>query len=107
MPIYDYRCDVCDHRVEVVHGLHGHGPRVCPSCGAEGAMRKLLSAPTIVFKGSGWAKKDRSATAAPGKTQAQKSGSEPASSDSKPAESKAAGSQATTSESSAAGAASD
>jgi putative FmdB family regulatory protein len=72
VPTYDYRCGVCGHRVEVVHGLHAHGPKVCPSCGAEGSMRKLLSAPTIVFKGSGWAKKDRAATAAPGKTQADK-----------------------------------
>lgn len=72
MPTYDYRCNACGQRVEVVHGVHAHGPKVCPSCGAEGSMRKLLSAPAIVFKGSGWAKKDRSATAAPGRTQADK-----------------------------------
>ncbi len=41
-------------------------------------MRKLIAAPAVVFKGSGWAKKDRSATAVPGKSQAQKAASEPA-----------------------------
>jgi putative FmdB family regulatory protein len=72
MPIYDYRCDACGHRIEVVHGVHAHGPRTCPSCGAEGGMRKLIAAPAVHFKGSGWAKKDRSATATPGTSQAQK-----------------------------------
>ena len=41
-------------------------------------MRKLIAAPAVHFKGSGWAKKDRSATAVPGTSQAQKGTSEPA-----------------------------
>jgi hypothetical protein len=41
-------------------------------------MRKLIAAPAVHFKGSGWAKKDRSATAVPGTSQAQKTASEPA-----------------------------
>ena len=41
-------------------------------------MRKLIAAPAVHFKGSGWAKKDRSATAVPGTSQAQKAASEPA-----------------------------
>jgi putative FmdB family regulatory protein len=60
MPIYDYDCSSCRHRVEVIHGIHDAGPRFCPSCGAEGTMRKALATPAIHFKGSGWAKKDRS-----------------------------------------------
>ena len=39
-------------------------------------MRKLIAAPAVHFKGSGWAKKDRSATAVPGTSQAQKGTSE-------------------------------
>lgn len=62
MPIYDYDCTNCRHRVEVIHGIHDAGPRFCPSCGAEGTMRKALATPAIHFKGSGWAKKDRSST---------------------------------------------
>lgn len=62
MPIYDYVCSNCKHRVEVIHGINDAGPRFCPSCGHEGTMRKALVSPAIHFKGSGWAKKDRSST---------------------------------------------
>ena len=62
MPIYDYICSNCQHRVEVIHGINDAGPRFCPNCGFEGGMRKALATPAIHFKGSGWAKKDRSST---------------------------------------------
>jgi putative FmdB family regulatory protein len=58
MPRYDYVCVNCGHILEVMHGVHESGPLHCARCGGE--MRKLLSTPAIVFKGSGWAKKDRS-----------------------------------------------
>ena len=57
MPTYDYVCSSCGHEMEVVHGVHGHGPSTCPECG--GPMRKSFTAPAIHFKGSGWAKKER------------------------------------------------
>jgi putative FmdB family regulatory protein len=56
MPIYEYACTACGRSVEVVHGVHAAGPEVCEVCG--GRMRKLVSTPSIHFKGSGWAKKD-------------------------------------------------
>src|SRR5258705_7666250 len=59
MPIYDYVCSSCHRLTEVVHGIAAEGPRFCPECGAEGTMTKVISAPSIHFKGSGWAKKDR------------------------------------------------
>ncbi|HYL41042.1 MAG TPA: FmdB family zinc ribbon protein [Candidatus Binatus sp.] len=59
MPIYDYACSHCGRVTEVIHGINDQGPRFCPNCGAEGTMRKAMSAPAIVFKGSGWAKVDR------------------------------------------------
>jgi putative FmdB family regulatory protein len=68
VPIYDYTCSSCGHLTEVIHGMREGGPRFCPSCGAEGTMRKGFAAPAVHFKGSGWAKKDRSATASPGRT---------------------------------------
>ena len=61
MPTYDYVCSACGHRLEVVHGIHGHGPASCAVCG--GPMRKALNVPAVHFKGSGWAKKDRRAAA--------------------------------------------
>ena len=59
MPIYDYLCTACDHRADILHGINDPGPLYCPSCGAEGAMRKQFAVPAIHYKGSGWAKKDR------------------------------------------------
>ncbi len=56
MPLYDYQCRNCGHIVEVLHGVNDPGPQACTVCG--GQMRKLMSQPAIVFKGSGWAKKD-------------------------------------------------
>jgi putative FmdB family regulatory protein len=58
VPLYDYVCAACGHRVEVVHGIHDRGPTQCPNCHAH-ALRKAITAPAVVFKGSGWAKKDR------------------------------------------------
>ncbi len=59
MPIYDYLCTSCDHRADILHGINDLGPKFCPSCGEEGTMRKQFAVPTVHFKGSGWAKKDR------------------------------------------------
>lgn len=63
MPVYDYICSACRHRTEFIHGINEDGPRFCPACGAENTMRKGFTTPSIVFKGSGWAKKDRATSA--------------------------------------------
>jgi putative FmdB family regulatory protein len=62
MPIYDYRCSSCGQTTEVIHGIDAPIPRFCPACGAEGTLRKTFAAPAVLFKGSGWAKKDRSSS---------------------------------------------
>jgi putative FmdB family regulatory protein len=62
MPLYDYVCTQCGRRTEVMHGIHDESARACEACG--GAMKKALSPPAIVFRGSGWAKKERSTAAA-------------------------------------------
>jgi putative FmdB family regulatory protein len=63
MPVYEYVCVACGHRMEVIHGIHATGPAACDACG--GPLRRALSAPAIVFKGSGWAKKDARASTRP------------------------------------------
>ena len=75
MPIYEYVCSTCERRIEVVHGIHAAGPAVCEACG--GAMRKALTAPAIHFKGSGWAKKDARAAAAPAASSGKTDGTTP------------------------------
>lgn len=64
MPIYDYICSSCATRTEFIHGIDAPRPRFCPTCGAEDALRKAIVPPAVHFKGSGWAKKDRSTAAA-------------------------------------------
>ena len=65
MPVYDYDCASCGRRFEVVHGVHADGPTTCPLCG-KGPVRKAISAAAVHYKGSGWAKKERRATATSG-----------------------------------------
>jgi putative FmdB family regulatory protein len=65
VPIYDYVC-ANGHTTEVIHGVNDAGPANCPVCGAP--LRKAVSAPAIVFKGSGWAKVDRQAKPAAAKS---------------------------------------
>ena len=65
MPLYDYDCAACGRRFEVVHGVHAEGPTTCPICGS-GPVRKAITAAAVHYKGTGWAKKERRATATPG-----------------------------------------
>lgn len=63
MARYDYDCAACGRRFEAVHGVFEDAPTVCPLCGS-GPVKKAFSPPTIHFKGSGWAKKERQASTA-------------------------------------------
>lgn len=77
MPIYDYLCSSCGERTEVIHGIDAPGPRFCPACGAEDTLRKAFAPPAVHFKGSGWAKKDRSSAKSKATTKSDSS-AEPA-----------------------------
>ncbi len=52
MPLYEYQCDTCSHRFEVIQKFSDPLVTVCPKC--SGAVRKLFSSPAIQFKGSGF-----------------------------------------------------
>jgi putative FmdB family regulatory protein len=60
VPLYDYVCSACGRRFEVIHGVHADPPPSCPLCG-EGPVRKAITAASVHYKGSGWAKKERRA----------------------------------------------
>jgi putative FmdB family regulatory protein len=73
MPLYEYQCDACGHRFEVIQKYSDSPIETCEKCG--GAVRKLFSSPAIQFKGSGWyitdyarAGKSDSATTTAGKS---------------------------------------
>ncbi|HVN76500.1 MAG TPA: FmdB family zinc ribbon protein [Thermoanaerobaculaceae bacterium] len=52
MPLYEYRCTSCGRRTEVLQRLGSAPLSQCPHCG--GPLEKLLSAPALQFKGTGW-----------------------------------------------------
>jgi len=52
MPLYEYCCKSCGHRFERLERVSAPSPRPCPECGAEAP--RLLGAPALQFKGSGW-----------------------------------------------------
>jgi putative FmdB family regulatory protein len=91
MPLYEFRCESCGHEVETIMAFSDPLPTVCEACG--GALKKLLSAPAVQFKGSGFyltdygrsgsdAKGKESPSAGPG---GKSSGDSPSSGDSKSA----------------------
>ena len=52
MPIYEYRCTACQHTFEVMQRFSDPPVKKCPKC--KGKVEKLLSAPGLLFKGTGW-----------------------------------------------------
>jgi putative FmdB family regulatory protein len=60
MPLYEYQCVQCGEREEVIQRLSDPPHSQCSKCGGE--MKKLVSAPAIQFKGSGWYKTDYAST---------------------------------------------
>jgi putative FmdB family regulatory protein len=56
MPIYEYQCNQCSERHEIIQKFSDAPLTVCPKCG--GDMKKLFSSPAIQFKGSGFYKTD-------------------------------------------------
>jgi putative FmdB family regulatory protein len=52
MPIYEYNCDPCSHRFELIKPLSHHNKNeICPSCG--GGASKLLSLFAYIGPNSG------------------------------------------------------
>lgn len=52
MPLYEYLCQSCSHSYEKREGFDAKAVQKCPNCGAK--ARRVIYAPPIVFKGSGF-----------------------------------------------------
>lgn len=52
MPIYEYRCTDCGHQFEVSQRMSDDPLTECPVC--QGEIQKVLFAPAIHFKGTGF-----------------------------------------------------
>ncbi|MFO1433249.1 MAG: zinc ribbon domain-containing protein [Candidatus Competibacteraceae bacterium] len=57
MPIYEYRCESCQHELETIQKISDPPLTDCPSCG-EPALKKKISAAGFRLKGSGWYETD-------------------------------------------------
>ena len=57
MPIYEYQCEACDHKMEKLQKLSDEPLKVCPVCD-ESTLNKLVSAAAFRLKGGGWYETD-------------------------------------------------
>jgi putative FmdB family regulatory protein len=53
MPLYEYACEACGKRFEVIQKFSDPAPDACRKCGG-GPVHRQHSSPAIQFKGSGW-----------------------------------------------------
>ncbi len=73
MPLYEYECPT-DGLFERIQKFSDPPLEACPTCG--GPIEKLLSAPAIQFKGSGWYITDYARKSTGGEAAGKKDGSD-------------------------------
>lgn len=88
MPIYEYKCTECDHRLEKLQKMSDDPLKDCPECD-KSALTKLVSASSFKLKGTGWYETDfkgkKKAESAPSdKSASSKTEGKESKSDSKP-----------------------
>jgi len=57
LPIYEYCCAACDHRLDALQKMSDDALVDCPECGAP-QLQRMLSAPRFRLKGQGWYETD-------------------------------------------------
>lgn len=57
MPLYEYRCDACEHEFEALQKMSDEPLVHCPACD-DAKLRKLVSAVGFRLKGDGWYETD-------------------------------------------------
>ena len=57
MATYEYICKKCDLVMDVVVSMDSNKEIRCPEDNTK--MKRVFSAPGVLYKGEGWAKKDR------------------------------------------------
>jgi len=57
MPIYEYKCTECDHRLEKLQRMSDDPLKDCPQC-EQSSLTKLVSASSFKLKGTGWYETD-------------------------------------------------
>jgi putative FmdB family regulatory protein len=98
--LYEYRCKACGHQFEKIQSFSAPEEKVCPVCGGE--VERLLSAPAVQFKGSGWYVTDYAAKSANKPAASGSADGNASKTESKPAASSDSGSSSAKSEPSSA-----
>ncbi|WP_249975636.1 FmdB family zinc ribbon protein [Vreelandella olivaria] len=57
MPIYEYECKACGHRMEKLQKISADPLKDCPACQQEG-LERLVSAAGFRLAGGGWYETD-------------------------------------------------
>jgi putative FmdB family regulatory protein len=57
MPIYEYQCSGCGHRLEAIQRFSDAPLTDCPDCG-KARLKKLISAAGFRLSGNGWYETD-------------------------------------------------
>jgi putative FmdB family regulatory protein len=52
VPLYEYQCKKCKHKFEKIQKFSDPPIRKCPECGSP--VEKVMHAPNVQFKGTGW-----------------------------------------------------
>jgi len=99
LPLYEYKCRKCGHRFEKIESMNASTTKKCPKCGS--TAERLLAAPAIQFKGTGWYVTDyagknaakNSGEAADGSSAESKKSEDSKSGEAKSAETKSSGNE--------------
>lgn len=57
MPIYEYECKACGHRLEAIQKISDQPLSDCPQC-QQSELSRLVSAPSFRLRGGGWYETD-------------------------------------------------
>ncbi len=57
MPIYEYQCSDCEHKLEALQKMSDEPLTQCPACEKQ-SLQKLVSAAAFRLSGSGWYETD-------------------------------------------------
>jgi putative FmdB family regulatory protein len=88
VPLYEYACRKCGKHTERIEKFDGPALKKCPECG--GGVERVVSAPAIQFKGTGWYVTDYARSGSRGDTEKSDGAKASAKAEAKPEEKPAA-----------------
>jgi len=56
LPIYEYTCEQCHEKQEIIQKVNEPAPEACPKCHAKGFLKKAVTSSSFHLKGGGWYK---------------------------------------------------